>query len=186
VTLHRTRKLDIYVAIKELMDENKGYPLSGLCRIADISRAAYYKWLNHIDSDNDKLNDYLAQRVSEIHGEHPDMGYRRIRDTIEHDDKINVNDKRILRICRKKKVQSVIKHKMNCCTKPASDPAYTAENVLNQEFRSDTPNEKWVTDVSVFKYGTTIENTKKVYLSAILDLCGKRPVSFAVSDYNDN
>jgi transposase InsO family protein len=168
------------------MDENKGYPLSGLCRIADISRAAYYKWLNHIDSDNDKLNDYLAQRVSEIHGEHPDMGYRRIRDTIEHDDKINVNDKRILRICRKKKVQSVIKHKMNCCTKPASDPAYTAENVLNQEFRSDTPNEKWVTDVSVFKYGTTIENTKKVYLSAILDLCGKRPVSFAVSDYNDN
>jgi len=186
VTLHRTRKLDIYVAIKELMDENKGYPLSGLCRIADISRAAYYKWLNHIDSDNDKLNDYLAQRVSEIHGEHPDMGYRRIRDTIEHDDKINVNDKRILRICRKKKVQSMIKHKMNCCTKPASDPAYTAENVLNQEFRSDTPNEKWVTDVSVFKYGTTIENTKKVYLSAILDLCGKRPVSFAVSDYNDN
>ncbi|MGI6538103.1 MAG: IS3 family transposase [Caldicoprobacterales bacterium] len=186
MTLHRTRKLDIYVAIKELMDENKGYPLSGLCRIADISRAAYYKWLNHIDSDNDKLNDYLAQRVSEIHGEHPDMGYRRIRDTIEHDDKINVNDKRILRICRKKKVQSVIKHKMNCCTKPASDPAYTAENVLNQEFRSDTPNEKWVTDVSVFKYGTTIENTKKVYLSAILDLCGKRPVSFAVSDYNDN
>jgi putative transposase len=186
VTLHRTRKLDIYVAIKELMDENKGYPLSGLSRIADISRAAYYKWLNHIDSDNDKLNDYLAQRVSEIHGEHPDMGYRRIRDTIEHDDKINVNDKRILRICRKKKVQSMIKHKMNCCTKPASDPAYTAENVLNQEFRSDTPNEKWVTDVSVFKYGTTIENTKKVYLSAILDLCGKRPVSFAVSDYNDN
>lgn len=38
MTLHRTRKLDIYVAIKELMDENKGYPLSGLCRIADISR----------------------------------------------------------------------------------------------------------------------------------------------------
>lgn len=186
MTLRRTRTLDIYVAIKELMDENKGYPLSGLCRIADISRAAYYKWLNHIDSDNDKLNAHLAQRVSEIHGEHPDMGYRRIRDTIEHDDKMSVNDKRILRICRKKRVQSVIKHRMNCCTKPASDPAYTAENVLNREFKSDTPNEKWVTDVSVFKYGITTDNTKKIYLSAILDLCGKRPVSFAVSDNNDN
>ena len=183
--MRRTRKLNIYVTIKELMDENKGYPLSYLCRIADISRAAYHKWLNHIDSDNDKLNDYLAKRVSEIHGEYPDMGYRRIRDTIEHDDKISVNDKRILRICQKKKVQSVIKHRMNCCTKPASDPAYTAENVLNREFKSDTPNEKWVTDVSVFKYGT-IENTKKVYLSVILDLCGKCPVSFAISDYNDN
>lgn len=184
--MYRTRKLDIYIAIKELIDENKGYSLSDLCRIADISRASYYKWLNHIDSDNDKLNAHLAQRVSEIHGEHPDMGYRRIRDTIEHDDKISVNDKRIFRICRKKKVQSVIKHRMNCCTKPASDPAYTAKNILNREFKSDTPNEKWVTDVSVFKYGTTVDNIKKIYLSVILDLCGKLPVSFAVSDYNDN
>ncbi|BFL13354.1 IS3 family transposase [[Clostridium] hylemonae] len=67
----------------------------------------------------------------EIHNEHPDMGYRRIRDTLEHDHDIKVNDKRVLRVCRKKKVQSYIKHRYNCCTKPASDPAYIAENILD-------------------------------------------------------
>ena len=57
--------------------------------------------------------------------------------TLAHDYKIAVNDKRVLRICRKKKIQSYIKHRYNCCTKPASDPAYVAENILNREFKSD-------------------------------------------------
>ncbi len=115
------------------------------------------------------------------------MGYRRIRDTLAHDHDINVNDKRILRVCRKKKIQSYVKHRYNCCTKPASDPAYVAENILNREFKSDRPNEKWVTDVSEFKYGTSEDEKKgKIYLSVILDLCGNRPIAFEYSDHNDN
>ncbi|MFA9379123.1 MAG: DDE-type integrase/transposase/recombinase [Lachnotalea sp.] len=71
-------------------------------------------------------------------------------------------------------------------TKPASDPAYVAENVLNREFTAKRPNEKWVTDVSEFKYGIGTENAGKIYLSAIIDLCDKRPVSYVFSDHNDN
>ena len=40
--------------------------------------------------------------------QHPDKGYRRIRDDLEHDFGINVNDKRVLRICRAKKIKSTI------------------------------------------------------------------------------
>ena len=115
------------------------------------------------------------------------MGYRHIRDMLEHDHDICVNDKRVLRICRKKKIRSMIKHRYNCCTKPASNPAYVAENVLNREFHADNLNEKWVTDVSEFKYGTDEDEQKgKVYLSVILDLCDKRPVAYVYSDHNDN
>ena len=98
-----------------------------------------------------------------------------------------VNDKRVLRICRKKKIQSFIKHRYNCCTKPASDPAYVAENILNREFKSDMINQKWVTDVSEFKYGVGEDDKKgKLYLSVILDLCDRRPVAFVYSTRNDN
>ncbi|MFR5083383.1 MAG: IS3 family transposase [Anaerobutyricum hallii] len=38
-------------------------------------------------------NDYMKK--------HPDMGYRRLNDKLRHDEDIQVNDKRILRICRK-------------------------------------------------------------------------------------
>lgn len=187
MTLKSTRHLDIYIAIKELIEEHPDYPVNRLCKLGHIARASYYKWKNQPDNENAALNEQIAKEIEKIHDEHPDMGYRRIRDTLEHDYNINVNDKRILRICRKKKIQSIIKHRYNCCTKPAPDPAYIAENVLNREFHADALNEKWVTDVSEFKYGTGEDKAKgKIYLSVILDLCDRRPVAYVYSDHNDN
>ena len=187
MTLQSTRHLNLYLSIREVNEEHPDYPVSSLCRILSVNRGAYYKWKNHRNSENDELNERIAEKVSAIHDKHPDMGYRRIRDTLAHDHDINVNDKRVLRICRKKKIQSCIKHKYNCCTKPASDPAYIAENVLNREFQSNKLNEKWCTDVTEFKYGTGDDEKKgKIYLSAILDLCDAMPVSFSIGDHNDN
>lgn len=187
MTLKPTRHLDIYIAIKELTEEHPDYPVNRQCKLGHITRASYYKWKNRPDNENDILNERIAKAITKIHDEHPDMGYRRIRDTLEHDYDINVNDKRILRICRKKKIRSIIKHRYNCCTKPASDPAYIAENVLNREFYADALNEKWVTDVSEFKYGNGNDEAKgKIYLSVILDLCDRRPVAYVYSDHNDN
>ena len=44
---------------------------------------------------------------------------------------------------------------------------------MNREFYADRPNEKWLTDVTAFKYydGPVI---KKLYLSAFLDLYDRR------------
>lgn len=187
MTLKQTRHLMTYIAIRELHEEHPDYPVSKLCRLGRITRAAYYNWLNHVNSNNDDLNEEIARLIERIHEEHPDMGYRRLRDTLEHDYGIDVNDKRILRICRKKKIRSCVKHRYNCCTKPASDPAYIAENILNREFEADHLNEKWCTDVTEFKYGTGDDEKKgKVYLSAILDLCDTMPFSFSIGDHNDN
>lgn len=167
-------------------EENKEYSVLELCKLGRVSRAAYYKWLNRTDSPNDKLNKIIAKKIEQMHIEHPDMGYRRLRDALAHDENIHVNDKRVLRLCRKKKIQSIVKGRHNCCTKPASDPAYVAENILNREFEAGHPNEKWVTDVTEFKYGAGKEESGKIYLSAIIDLCDKRPVSYVISDHNDN
>lgn len=48
----------------------------------------------------------------------------------------------------------------------SSTPQQVAENALSRKFSTNAPNEKWVSDVTVFKYG----NGQKAYLSAILDL----------------
>lgn len=113
------------------------------------------------------------------------MGYRRIRDELAVNHKIAVNDKRVLRICRNKGIQSTIKWKPKGCTKSARSPEHIAKNYLHREFCADTPNEKWLTDVSEFKYYIGIE-VHKIYLSAILDLYDRRIVAFKISDHNDN
>ena len=123
--------------------------------------------------------------MESIHNDSPDKGYRRIRDDLDRYHGIHVNDKRILRICRKKDIKSTIKYSNHGCTRQAANPQYIAENLLNREFTADAPNKKWLTDVTEFKYYTGIE-VHKIYLSAILDLYDRRIVSFIIGDSNNN
>ena len=37
-------------------------------------------------------------------------------------------------------------------TRHAKTPQHYAENILNREFHAEKPNEKWLTDVTEFKY----------------------------------
>ena len=86
---------------------------------------------------------------------------------------IDVNDKRVLRICRKLNIKSTIKYSNNGCTRQAATPQYIAENILNREFTAEV------------HYYIGIEK-RKVYLSAILDLYDRRIVSYVIRDHNNN
>lgn len=123
--------------------------------------------------------------IEEIHNESPDKGYRRIRDDLERYHDIDVNDKRVLRICRKKSIKSTIKYKNEGCTRSSENPQFLVENILNREFYADAPNQKWLTDVTEFKYYIGLEK-HKVYLSAILDLYDRRIVAYVIRDTNNN
>ena len=137
------------------------------------------------ESISEKKNQEISEKIKKIHEDHPDMGYRRIRDELDRRYDTNVNDKRVLRLCRKSRIQSTIKWKPKSCTRAANDPAHIARNYLNRDFHADSPNEKWLTDVTEFKYYVGIE-VHKVYLSAILDLYDRRIVAFQISNHNDN
>ena len=156
-----------------------------MCCYLGISRSAYYHWLKYPKSESERKNEQIADLIKEIHRLHPDMGYRRIRDELAVNYEMPFNDKRILRICRKIGIQSSIKWRPKSCTKADRNPAHIAKNYLHREFHADRPNEKWLTDVTEFKYYTGLE-VHKIYLSAILDLCDRRIVAFKISSRNDN
>ena len=178
------RHEQVYLAIKTEHDEH-GYSISALCKIGNVSRAAYYKWLHRGIPAYETENKRIADEIEKIHTENPDKGYRRIRDDLERYHDIKVNDKRVLRICRKKGIKSTIKYTSNGCTRQAANPQFIAENILNREFSADAPNQKWLTDVTEFKYYVDQE-VHKVYLSAILDLYDRRIVSYVIGDSNNN
>lgn len=133
----------------------------------------------------EKENNRIAEIIEKIHEESPDKGYRRIRDELERYHNTTVNDKRVLRICRKCNIKSTIKYSNNGCTRQAANPQFIAENILNREFTATAPNEKWLTDVTEFHYYIGLEK-HKVYLSAILDLYDRRIVSYIIRDNNNN
>lgn len=156
-----------------------------MCKLGGVSRAAYYKWLHREVSESEQKNRKIAEGIEKIHAESPDKGYRRIRDELERYHDVRVNDKRVLRICRRLNIKSTIKYANNGCTRQSQNPQYIAENILNREFTADAPNEKWLTDVTEFHYSIGTEK-HKVYLSAIMDLYDRRIVSYVIGNYNNN
>lgn len=111
-----------------------------------ISRSAYYKWASGRKSAREQENEEIARLVEHIYRESSDKGYRRINDNLRHDHNIHINDKRVLRICRKKGIKSTIKYANKGCTRNAKEPQFVAENLLNRDFHASKPNEKWLTD----------------------------------------
>lgn len=156
-----------------------------MCKLGEVARAGYYKWLHRKSSQSEKINKDIAAMVERIHTAAPEKGYRSINDDLNRNHNIHVNDKRVLRICRNLGIKSTIKYANNGCTVHAKNPQHIAENILNRKFTAEAPNQKWLTDVTEFKYyeGLTVH---KIYLSSILDLYDRRIVSYVIRDSNTN
>lgn len=162
----------------------KKYPIEKLCQKLHIARSAYYKWLKRVPSQSQLVNEELVEWIKALYEEQNGiLGYRQMTITVNREHKTKFNKKRIRRLMQILNLKSVCRKKKYNYIK--STPEVTAKNVLNREFYADNPNEKWLTDVTEFKYyvGTEI---RKIYLSAIFDLFDRRVVAFKIGDSNNN
>lgn len=176
-SLNTTKNKNIYLTIKEL---SKKYSVKKLCIIAKVQRSSYYKWLNRKESVNEVFNQKLLKLIEKNYEESGAiLGYRQMTIKLNRENDFKINEKRVLRLMRIKNLKSVCRKKRKNYIK--CKPEITAENVLNREFKSNKFGEKWLTDVTEMKYGTT-----KVYLSAILDLSDKSIVAYNIARYNNN
>lgn len=169
-----------YLAVKAL-HEGKGYPIITLCNILHLNRSSYYKWLRRDQSEQEAKDKELIDRICQLYQESNGIfGYRRMQLNLKRRFNLYCNRKRVYRIMRAIGMKSVIRRKRPGYIK--STPEITAENILNRDFTSEKLNEKWLTDVTEFKYG----DSNKMYLSAILDLKDKSIVAYAIGQSNNN
>ena len=174
---------DSYVAIRYLHETEK-YPILKLCTVLNISRSSYYKWLKRKPSANQLQNEAIIGWIRELYEEQNGiLGYRQMTIAINRTHNVSYNKKRIRRLMQILGLKSICRIKKK--TYIPSTPETEAENVLNREFYADAPNEKWLTDVTEFKYYVGAE-TRKLYLSAILDLYDKRIVAYTIGNSNNN
>lgn len=179
--LDKIRNYSKFFTIKYFY-ETKHWSINWMCKQLEVTRAAYYKWLNRKPTEQEKENIRLAELIREYDDRFNHiLGYRRMTSWINHFNHTNYSKKHVHRIMKKLGIHSVIRKKKKKYI--YSTPESIAENKLCRDFYSNAPNEKWVTDVTEFKVPG--EN-KKLYLSAILDLYDRYPVSFVISTRNDN
>ena len=177
------RQEDSYIAIRYLHETEK-YPVKKLCAILGINRSSYYKWSKREPSTKQMKNEEIISWIKELHEERNGiLGYRQMTITINRVHNVSYNKKRIRRLMQILGLKSVCRIKKK--TYIPSTPEMEADNILNREFYAAAPNEKWLTDVTEFKYYVGPE-IHKLYLSAILDLYDKRIVAYKIGDSNNN
>ena len=148
------RNEDKYLAVK-YMNEAEHYPIHKLCAAVHIARSAYYKWLKRTPSLSQKVNEQLVEWIKQHYEERNGiLGYRQMTVVINREHDVHFNKKRIYRLMQILHLKSVTRIKKK--TYIPSTPQITAENVLNRDFHADKPNEKWLTDVTEFKYYPTL------------------------------
>ncbi len=89
---------------------------------------------------------------------------------------LNVGHRRVGRLMRQNGI-SVVRTRKYKATTDSNHKFNIAPNLLDRDFNSDAPNQKWAGDIS---YIWTREGW--LYLAVILDLHSRRVVGWAVSD----
>lgn len=161
--------------------ESLEHAVSDLCRIYEVSRSGYYKWLRRkgtLNSFEQRQNelDYL---VADIHAHEPSLGYRMIADRLLMETGRSISDLSVYRSMKRLKIQGYVFRK-----KRPDQPGNEHEklpNLLNRDFHAEQPMQKLVTDVTYIKH-----HGRFYYLACFIDLYNREVVDWELSDTFDN
>jgi transposase InsO family protein/transposase-like protein len=157
-----------------IVDALRGnYSLSLLLEALNFPKSSYYHQF-HRKSFQEKYRN-VSNRIREIFVENYSCyGYRRITAALNRDGLI-LSEKVVRHIMREN--QLIVK-----CRKMRKYSSYQGEispavaNVVARNFKSEKPNQKWLTDITEFSIPAG-----KVYLSPMIDCFDGMPVSWKIS-----
>jgi putative transposase len=160
-----------FQAIKEQQDE---YEIPWMCKMLEVSRSGYYRWLRHKGSAREREDEQLRVEMRAYHkASRNTYGSPRLqRDLAEGGRRIGRN--RVMRLMRQEGLSGRRKRKYVHTTN-SKHRFPVAENILDRNFTTAYPNEAWVGDITYMQ-----TNEGWVYLAVLLDLYSRKVVGYAM------
>ena len=156
-----------YTAIYRYQDK---YAITVMCAFFGVSRSGYYDFVKRIGQPDRDTE--IAAEITECQQQtRKTYGYRRVKIWLEKVKHRHCNAKTVLRVMNKYGLLSEIRRRKKY--KQMGQQLHKYENILNRDFHSDKPNQKWVTDIS---YIHTAQGV--LYLSMIRDLYDNSIVAY--------
>ena len=87
----------MYPLLRELAAD--GIPVTVTCRVLQLARQPYYRWLGNPVGDRDLEQAYLANAVFDAHRDDPEFGYRLLADEAREAGQ-QACDRTVWRICQ--------------------------------------------------------------------------------------
>ena len=154
--------------------EKAHYPVTVLCRVLQVSRSGFYRWLQWTPSRRERADGVLRRHVRiAFTANRRAYGSPRIFRVLRQQ-QIPCSQRRIERVMRQAGITPDPPRRFKVTTHSAH-PYLPAENVLNRDFTSPAPNRRWAADIT---YVWTREGW--LYLAVVLDLYARRIVGWAM------
>ena len=162
-----------------IREKSVAFPVVAMCRVLGVSTSGFYAWQKAPTSARMQRDAALAQHVAAVHQKSRGRyGSPRVHAELRAEG-IRVGQKRVARLMRSEGLAARRRRNFRRTTDSKhSHPV--APNVVQRNFRTDAPNQTWVTDV------TCIWTSQGwLFLAAMLDLFSRRVVGWATSATND-
>ena len=150
------------------------YPIQRMCAVLEVSASGYYAWRRRTPSRREMANQELVAEIKTVHLEYRQT-YGSPRMQVELVARgFSASENRVARLMRKHNIRARRKRKRPTSTNSRHDHPIAA-HVLKRDFGSETPNRKWLSDIT---YIPTAEGW--LYLAAVLDLYSRKIVGWAM------
>jgi len=125
----------------------KAWPVNLMCGVLDVSRSGFYHWRARGPSDRALSNRELDRRIRELFAHHKQRyGVPRITDDL-HDEGFRCSENRVARRMRALGLKAIQAKKFKVTT-DSNHEKPVAQDLIEQDFSAQAPNEKWVSDIS--------------------------------------
>ena len=176
----KIKKEDIAKVITELRQELKCSlafiidTIKANTELPKITKSDYYYQLSKLDKDY-KNDDIMNKIISIFYTHKQRYGYRRITLQLKKEG-FNINCKKVRRLMSRMGLKAKKRNKRKYSSYKGTI-GKIADNIIQRNFFSEKPNQKWYSDVTEFNHFGT-----KIYLSPILDGYGGDIVSYTISN----
>lgn len=147
-----------------------------MCKVLEVTRSGYHNYLKNRYSQRKLENRAILELIGKIWNNSQQLyGYRRVHAELRSQG-VYCNRKRVLKLMTGNNITAKRKKKFKRTTN-SNHNNYISPNLLNQNFRVNSPNEVWVSDIT---YISTYEGW--LYLSVVLDLYSRKVVGWSMSN----
>ena len=154
------------------------WPVRVMCDALSVSPSGFYAWRSRPESPRNIANRALLVDIRRVHAQHRERyGAPRIHAELRAEGHA-ISRKRVARIMRQHGIQARAPRRYRVCTTDSKHSLPVAENLLDQNFGANRPDQVWLADITYIPTGEGW-----LYLAVILDLFTRKVVGWAMRDH---
>jgi putative transposase len=144
-----------------------------MCRIFEVSRSGFYKWLSSEPSKQELLKRKVVERIKYYFNDSEQRyGAPKITHLLQLEG-YSIVERTVGKYMRELGLRACVSRKFRVTTTDSNHDHPIASNVLNQNFHVEAPNQVWVADITYIPC-----REGRMYLASVMDLCTREIVGW--------